>query len=231
MSARKEFDDLLAKRLIPEFCSDLSRRMDPSGFSAKSNRVTEEDAEDFLRAWNAGLPVHQGRGQYLVGTGRVREQFFWSGATAAERRMFTLWLEPVITMGAIARLNLDHGWPVSRVSAQSRDWAFDIVAMASDGASEAISGEVKKSRAEVDDLVDLMAKFGTEPDATEPATGKARNAFKKMASLRRGRAPILWLVGPARYEKVIEVKYFDNGVVKFNYSDTSVLLFSAARRH
>lgn len=34
--------------------------MDDSGFAARSNKVTEEDAKDFLRAWNAGLPVHQG---------------------------------------------------------------------------------------------------------------------------------------------------------------------------
>jgi hypothetical protein len=117
MSARSEFDELLADRLIPDFCSDQIRRADASGFVAKSNLVTEEDAEDFLRGWHAGLPVHQGSGQYLVGVGRVHEQFFSSGRKAVEQRSFTLWVEPIVTMGAIARLHLDHGWPVSRLAA------------------------------------------------------------------------------------------------------------------
>ena len=117
MSARAEFDELLAERLIPDFCSDARRRADASGFVAKSNNVTEDDAADFLRAWRAGLPVHKGRGQYIVGVGRVHEQFFSSGLKAVEQRSFTLWLEPIITMGSIARLHLDHGWPISRLAA------------------------------------------------------------------------------------------------------------------
>jgi len=227
MSARTQFDHLLANCLFPDFCSDPSRRAEASGFVAKSNCVTEIDAKDFLRAWNAGLPVHQGRGQYLVGAGRVREQFFWSGAKSAENRSFTLWLEPVISMGAIARLHLDHGWPVSHLAAQSNDWAFDIVALASDGVSQAIAGEVKKTCAEVDDLLERMVEFGANPLAPEPAPGKFRNAYKKVESLRNGRAAILWLIGPARYEKVIEVDYGDDGSMRFVYAHARKLAYPA----
>ena len=227
MNARTEFDKLLADRLYPDFSSDPSRRAGALGFVAKSNCVTEVDARDFLRAWNAGLPVHQGRGQYLVGAGRVHEQFFWSGAKAAENRTFTLWLEPVLSMGAIARLHLDHGWPVAHLVAQSSDWAFDIVALAPDGTSQAIAGEVKKTRVEVDDLLDRMVAFGASPHAPEPGPGKLRNAYKKVESLRNWRPPILWLVGPAHYEKVIEVEYGDNRSIRFVYSLASKLAYPA----
>ncbi|WP_226018584.1 hypothetical protein [Novosphingobium sp. FKTRR1] len=128
MSSLDEFNALILNRLAPDFCSDESRRMQLSGLVATSNRVTEADAEDFLRAWKTGLCAHQGRGQYLVGEAVVREQFFWSGAKHSEQRSFTLWMEPVITVAAIGRLHLDYKWPSSRLAAQSNDWAFDIVA-------------------------------------------------------------------------------------------------------
>lgn len=226
MSARSEFDELLAERLTIDFFSDPSRRADVSGYVASSNTVTEEDARDFLRAWSVGLAVHKGRGQYLVGVGRVHEQFFWSGLKAVERRSFTLWLEPVITMGAIARLHLDHGWPISRLAAQSKDWAFDIVAMSSDGLSEQIAGEVKKTRMETDQLFELMVKFGAAPGTPEPPPGKARNAYKKVASLRRSHVPILWLIGPSHYEKTFKVKYDETGVVELRPMPSRILSYA-----
>ena len=176
MSARTGFDQLLTTALVPEFCSDPSRLVQPSGFNDKSNRVSDEDAQDFLRLWNANLVLHQGRGLYLIGASKVREQFFWSGAKSEGPRTFTLWMEPVITVGAIARLHFDFGWPFTQLGAQSKDWAYDIVAVSSDMTGTIIAGEVKKSRKEIDDWVGLMLEFGSNPDAPVPLSGKRRNA-------------------------------------------------------
>lgn len=214
MSPLDEFNALVIDRLVPEFCSDPSRCMQVLGFVPASNRTTEIDAADFLRAWNAGLCVHQGRGQYLVGQARVHEQFFWSGTKQAENRSFTLWMEPIITVAAIGRLHLDFLWPVASVGSQSKDWAFDIVAKKSDS-SLCIVGEVKKSRVEVDDLIGLMVSFAGDPSAQLPGPGKMRNAFKKVASLRAYPADLLWIVGPDRYEFVFEVRQSEGGAIGF----------------
>lgn len=188
--------------------------MQVSGFVSASNRTTEIDAADFLRGWNAGLCAHKGRGQYIVGQAKVHEQFFWSGTKQPENRSFTLWMEPVITVAAIGRLHLDFGWPVAALGSQSKDWAFDIVARKSDS-SLRIAGEVKKSRAEVDDLIDLMARFAGDPSAQLPGPGKMRNAFKKVASLRAYSADLLWIVGPDRYEFVFEMRQSEGGTIGF----------------
>lgn len=223
MSARAEFDNLLKSRLIPEFCSDPDRRLNISGFAEKSNRLSEEDTEDFLRAWKAGLLFHQGRGQYIIGNAKVHEQFFWTGSKTAELRTFTLWMEPIISMGAIARLHLDYRWPISRLAAQSPDWAYDIIALGNGGPT-AIVGEVKKTRAEVDDLFALMVQFGANPATPAPSSGKTRNAFKKILSLRKFPAPILWLIGPSRYELVFHVRY-SGDLVSFEPASQNSLLF------
>lgn len=224
MSALVKFSKLLDDRLVPEFCSDIGRGLTISGFVDKSNRLSEEDAEDFLRAWDTGLLSHKGRGLYIVGTTRVHEQFFWTGSKTASPRTFTLWMEPIISMGAIARLHLDHRWPASYLAAQSPDWAYDIIAIRADGAT-AIVGEVKKTRREVDDLFDLMMQFGANPDAALPASGKSRNAFKKVMSLRKFPAPLLWLIGTSRYEMVFHVRY-SGALVSFDPAPQNALLFN-----
>lgn len=224
MNARSAFDLLLSHRLIPEFCSDPSRRMDPTGFIAASNTLMEEDATDFMRAWQAGLAAHQGRGHYYIANGRIKESFFWDGRRAPERRSFTLWLEPVITMGAVARMHLDHGWPIDFLTAQSEDWAFDIMA-SKDGLTPSIAGEVKKTTSEVDKLFRLMVEYGANPHAHEPKPGPAQNAFRKMASLRKNGASTLWLVGPGRYELVFEANRLKDGVIQLAPAPSERLSF------
>lgn len=223
MSARSAFDELLFDTLIPAFCSDASRRMAIGGFVTKSNIVTETDAADFLRAWHAGLPVHQGRGQYLVGAGRVKEQFFNSGLKAETERTFHLANESIITMAAIARLHFDHGWPIDCLAAQSADWAYDIAVNVAGRAI--IAGEVKKTRKEIDDLIQLMKQYGANPAADAPASGKTRNAFKKVASLRKSGSPMVWLVGPDNYDHVFEVAYGENGIMEFNPTTRCALAY------
>lgn len=134
-------------------------------------------------------------------------------------------MEPIITVGAIGRLHLKYGWPVARLAVQSPDWAYDIVALGTDGKSTTIAGEVKKTRAEVDDLIDLMAYFGSDPCTVEPTSGKYRNAFKKVVSLRKSRAPLLWLIGPARYEQVMTVEYRTDDVLDFELVEADALVF------
>ena len=70
-----------------------------------------------------------------------------------------------------------------------------------------------------------MLEFGSNPYASVPLSGKRRNAFKKVASLRLSRAPILWLVGPARYERVFLVDYGEGDSITFTPASHDTLLF------
>jgi len=216
MTATDAFGRLLYSRLIPEFCSDPSERFEPSLFRGKISSLMEDDARDFLRGWDGGILSHQGRGRYFLASGRIKEQFFWSGKRSFGSRSFTLWLEPIITVAAMARLHFDHGWPLSAIQSQSADWAFDVVAHLPAAHHEHLAGEVKKSRNEVDDLILLMMRYGADPSLPLPErTGKPRNAYKKSAALRARRASIFWAIGPGGYGKVFRVFYQHDASFEF----------------
>lgn len=210
---RSAFEQLLRERLIPEFCSDPERGFEISGFRKSSVSVSDDDARYFLEALKAGLIEHSGHGRYRCSRSAAQEQFFWEGRKAQQPRSFTLSLEPVITVGALARLHFDYRWPPELIATQSADWAFDVVAFLPGHTDEFIAGEVKRTRAEVDQLIQFMTEFCRYPNATEPASGKVRNAYKKVAGLRARHAPRFWALGPDGYSRTFEVAYDPNQVV------------------
>lgn len=213
MSARSEFDELLQRHLIPEFCSNPKQFFNASGFLNETNFVSERDATDFLRAWQAGLAVHKDGGRYSICEARVSEQFFWERGKAGPGRKFSLWMEPVITMGALARLHFDLGWPKYLLVSQPGNWAFDLATLSSNGKT-VIAGEVKKTRKETGDLIKHMRALGETPDAAEPSSGPARKAFRKVSALRKNGAQLFWAVGPDGYEQVFGVNYDEAPLIR-----------------
>lgn len=210
------FEALLYDQLIPEFCADQSRRCNAANFVQSSIKVSEEDAAYFLKAWKGDLIQHAGRGIYRTAKGAAGEQFFWEGMKSKEPRLFSLWLEPVITVAGLARLHFDYGWPAHLIATQSIDWAFDLVAFHPESDGELIAGEVKKTTTEVDQLVSFMEEFCANPGQPEPPSGKARNAFKKVSALRARKAPIFWALGPNGYRRIFRIAYGDDGTIRLN---------------
>jgi hypothetical protein len=225
---RSAFEGVLYERLIPEFCGDSDRRCETSDFRGDSVRISAQDASYFVMAWEAGLIEHQGRGLYRAAGSAASEQFFWTGPRASEPRWFSLWIEPVITVAALARLHFDFGWPKHLIGTQSVDWAFDVVTFLPGQANEFIAGEVKKTRSEVDHLIRLMAEFGRNPRMEVPTSGKARNAYKKVAGLRARRAPMFWAIGPDGLSKAYRVRYHQRDVVELVPADDRALRFPPA---
>lgn len=221
-----EFEQLLYDELIPEYCSNPERNCQPAGFRAESIRISEEDAQYFLIARKKGLILSVGSGRYRAPASNVTELFFWEGRKAASPRPFTLWLEPVITFAGLARLHLDHGWPIEKLGTQSIDWAFDIVAYAADPVREHIAGEVKKASRELDELILMMKAYGSKPSAADPGKAdKRRNAFKKVEGLRARQAPIFWALGPMGDSRVYEASYSEGGAVALNLTNANTLKF------
>jgi hypothetical protein len=184
--------------------------MRPENFVEASLKVTKYDAEQFLRCWRGGLLEHLEGGIYRYRETGTNTQFFWSGSSKDQTRSFTLWMEPIITAGSIAKLHFDLNWPLNRIASQSRDNAFDVVAYQQNSEAEEIAGEVKKTERELDALIDLMKSFGADPSSPEPIGSKQqkeRNAYKKVVGLRARKAPYFWAVGPVGVRKTFRVEY------------------------
>nr|WP_166176030.1 hypothetical protein [Altererythrobacter segetis] len=220
-----DFASLLQQELIPDWCADPLREMNSCGFKWGSVRLAASDALDFLRAWNSGLVRRERPGCYRAHRGAALEQFFWDGPKVPVPRSYTLWLEPLISFAALARLHLDFGWPADLIGTQSDDWAFDVVCFRPGSEIEHVAGEVKKSASEIDALINLMVHFGQDPDAPPPPSGRERNAYKKVMALRERRAPVFWALGPAGYGNVFRVGY-ENERVSFTSTDDRALQFS-----
>lgn len=208
------FESLLHNRLIPEFCGDSSRGCTIAGFRQESAKVGAFDAAWFVRGFEAGLIEHCGRGLYRGPNSSAKEQFFWEGPRAEVPRRFSLWKEPVITIGALARLHFEFGWPKALLGTQSVDFAFDVVALHPRAAGEAVAGEVKKSVKELEELIRWMQALRLPPEMLEPPSQpKAINAYKKVAALRARRAPVFWAVGPDGLSHVFKPTYGEQGEV------------------
>jgi hypothetical protein len=136
-----------------------------------------------------------------------------------------LWIEPIITIGTIARLGLDYGWASELLGMQCHDWAFDFAVFETRTASsERIAGEVKKTQKELDLLIDELREFG-RLGLTDlpPDESKRLNSFKKWQALLNRRAPLFWAVGPDDYTHAFEVQYEDDLKATFSRVDLDAL--------
>lgn len=202
---------------LPDFCNDEKRKYSHAGFKAESIKVSDYDANNFIRALDSDLVKDSGGGRYRCTRSSTFEQIFWDGLKSIEPRPLTLWVEPVITIGTIARLSLDYGWPEKLLSMQSKDWAFDFVVLNSESnENEYMAGEVKKTRKELDGLISDLMEFSrlglTECPSRHP---KKTNSFKKWLALLRCNAPLFWAVGPNDYTILFAVQYNTDHTASF----------------
>lgn len=178
---------------LEAYCSDPGRRYDATGFDPSSLRVGEADARDCARAIDERIVRDVGGGRYWAARSSTAEVLFWEGQKTRVPRRITVWLEPVITLAALARLHYRHGWPKECLGAQSNDWAYDLVGYRMpDDERPVLLGEVKKSGKEVRDLRDALLALAS---GASPRT-RSRNSLAKWNALLATRPTLLWLVGP-----------------------------------
>lgn len=229
--SREDFETLVSNELIPYYCQHKTMGMVPAGFKRDTHRLSDADAEQFMRAWQAGIIHAVGNGCYYLGKGGSKEKFFWEGARTCAIRPFSLWLEPIITAGRLARLHLDYHWPQQLIGSQSiGDWAFDIVTFTDRACStHQILCEVKKTGAELRKLDYLLQQFSNRPELTEADIPHMHiNAFRKIRALRKRQAPVLWLAGPSGHDIYYQVHYHDDGRISLMPGDHQLLFYPSS---
>jgi hypothetical protein len=202
---------LFAQRLyadwLPAYCRDPRRNYDPSGFIAASIKVCEADARDCMAAIDLQVVVDTGGGRFRARRSLTHEVLFWEGFKAIAPRPISLWLEPVITLAALARLHLRYSWPKESLGAQSKDWAFDLAAYGPRDGPPAILGEVKKSSRELQQLKEDLLRLS---DGGAPESVRT-NSAKKWQAVVASRPGLVWLVGPNEEAYVYQHEVTDRG--------------------
>ncbi len=204
-----EFTTRLLDDWLPAFCNARSSEFAPEGFvRASLAKLAAFDARWFLRAIDAGLVVAHADGSFTAPQSKAKEWIFWSGLKSISPRPFTLALEPVITIGALARLHDVHGWPRRCLGMQAAyPWPFDLIGYADGSDQELLVCEVKKDDRQLSALVSLMKDYARiEPLPAEPTDSVKRNAYRKIAGVRRTWPPVLWAVGPSGSQHVFGIR-------------------------
>lgn len=226
MDVQQEFWRRLRSEWLPAYCNDPGRCYALDGFRADAKQVTNIDARDFLRALDHNVVSVDSGGRFRMPQSKTHEVLFWEHSTLISPRPITLWLEPIITIAAVARLHLDFGWPVEVLGMQSQDSAFDLMAFEPDDLkNEHIAGEVKDRATQLDRLLARMNQCCTEGYSECSAPKTRKNAHRKVVGLKRCRAPIFWAIGPGGDSRVFDVKYDDSGVIKLSKASEERLRF------
>lgn len=211
----ESFERRLRSEWLPDFCNDPKRNFSTEGFVEASLRLADFDATNFIRALDSGIVTDSGGGRYRCHRSNAFEQIFWEGRKAKFPRPLTLWLEPIITIGTMARLHLDYGWPIETLCMQSKSWAFDFAVFKDSRGSEFIAGEVKKTAKELHALMVHMIEFGQLGSESCDGGGPKKNAFKKWQALQLCKAPYFWAVGPDNHTRIYSVVYHDGNKAEF----------------
>lgn len=193
---------------LPSFCDARANDFREEGFNEKSlDRLTGFDAYWFMKAVDRELVVENG-GFFTSPRSAAKEQIFWSGRNGTDCRDLYLWAEPIITLGAVARLVEEFQWPVDLVGTQSRyPWPFDLICYSVNSDEYWIACEVKKSACEIDKLIQLMNGYSqVDPNAEEPTRSVEKNAFRKVAGIRESWPEFFWALGPDGVSQVFKIE-------------------------
>jgi hypothetical protein len=232
VNVQQEFWRRLKQEWLPAYCNDPDRQYDVAGFRADAKQVTDIDARDFMRAIDQKIVSVDSGGRFRMPRSNVNEVIFWEHSAKISPRPISLWIEPIITIAAVARLHLDFGWPTECLGMQSKEWAFDLMAFTpNDLENEFIAGEVKASRKESDSFLAHLQECCTagEHDCAEANLGR-RNAHKKWRGLMRCRAPIFWAIGPGDDSRIFRVLYDDSCRISLSVTTDAALYFAAIRK-
>lgn len=231
-TALTEFSRRITDEWLPVYCNDPKRieHHTVEGFKWESVKVSAMDASDFMRSLDNKIVVDTGGGRFRMSQSKANEYMFTHGSNAITPRPLTLWLEPVITIGVMARLHMDYGWPLACLGMQSEGWAFDFVVFnPHDLVNEYIAGEVKKTEKELDTFIANLHKSCDEGDIDIKSLSAARiNAHKKWLGLRRCHAPLFWALGPNGYGHIFKVNYSPDGDITLHKTTDDQLYYSAA---
>lgn len=228
VNVQREFWRRLQTEWLPAYCNDPARRYDISGFRADAKQVTDIDARDFLRALDHKIVSVDSGDRFRMPRSNVDEVIFYEHSTKISPRPFSLWIEPIITIAAVARLHLAYGWPVDCLGMQSEKWEFDLMAFKpNDPDHEFIAGEAKPTRRELDKFLAHLNECCAEGEHDCAGAKRDRNnAHKKWLGLKRRRSPIFWALGPGGDSHVFDVIYNEGEAIELKTASEEKLRFN-----
>lgn len=226
VAALDEFRERILNEWLAPFCENRGYENGEFVWSSL-DKLNETDARDFIDAVDSGLVSHKA-GVFRAACSRANEYLFWEGAASVSPRRLTLWLEPVITIAGLRRMQHKFGWPAEQLGAQSASYAFDFVGYQADQRTELVSCEAKPTRKAVDLLIARMHKHAATPkEGLKGCSSAEVIALKKVIALRESSSHTFWALGPDGYGHVFDVSRSPTGEVVLTQTNDSALNFES----
>lgn len=228
MDFRNEFHRRLISEWVISDCDVRGDDVQPQGFDDTNfQHVSEFDARWFLEALDAGH-MTETRSVFHTTGHEVKLRIFSHLQRGPAVRKTTLSLEPIINVGAVARLIDQYGWPSAQLGQSARPYPFDLVCFDMGRKQELVVCEVKKSHKEVVVLMNWMRKFAAiAPLDAIPTNGTEKNAYNKVVGLRKSLPKFFWVLGPAGIGTTYRLDWQHDGVLlQFEPVPERVLAYS-----
>lgn len=207
-SWRKKLIDYLGGDRLSRLERSLGR--DPGNYvldPRNAEKIPETDIEWLFRAIESGALTELPDGDFRMPRSGARERLYSHGSSKECPVRVGIWIEPVISIGAVSRLMWAYRWPAECIGLQTGNWGFDLTCYEPGSEKVVIQCEVKVLEREVDHMCQYFESqlngTGSEDTGT---TAQRKNWNKKLVELNSTRPKIFWALGPGGYEHVYRVE-------------------------
>jgi hypothetical protein len=165
------------------------------------HKLADVDVRNFFRSIKVGGIRDCEDGYLALARPGCRLRMFDHGLRGAKQTA-KVSVEPILSIGVVARLVETFGWPAQAIGTQMDKGAFDLSIYSGFSSVPAVQCEIKVRATEVDAMA---AYFLSVLNSAKPPEERHKNWNRKLGSIVAQPPKLVWLLAPGQYERVFRV--------------------------
>jgi len=204
---RKRLIDYLGGERLARL--ELALGRDPDRYvldTRNAAKIPETDIHWFFRVLDLGILRELPNGDFHSPRPGAAERLYSHGDSSKCPVPVGISIEPVISLGAMARLIETFGWPSECLGVQAGSWGFDLTCYAPGSEKVILQCEVKTKERDIERMCAYFeARLNGANEAGQASPTQRKNWDAKLAELASTGAQLLWALGPGGFERVYRV--------------------------
>lgn len=187
------------------------------------DKLADIDVQNFFRSIEVGGIRDCGDGHLALARDGCRLRMFDHGLKGGARQTAKVSVEPILSIGVVARLVEMFGWPAQAIGTQMDKGAFDLSIYAGSSTVPAVQCEIKVRASEVDAMADY---FLSVLNAGKPLEERHKNWNRKLNSIAVQPPKLVWLLAPGQHERVFRLdapgstlRFFEVPATQLRFAD------------
>ena len=167
------------------------------------DKLTEVDIRNFFRALEVGGIRECADGYLALARHGCRLRMFDHGLKGGVKQAAKISVEPILSIGVVARLVETFGWSANAIGTQMDKGAFDLSVFENNASIPAVQCEIKVRASEVNAMAAYFISVMNTGTALED---RRTNWNRKLVSLKAQPPKLLWLLAPGEFERLFRVE-------------------------